>query len=598
MNSPIRHPVAPPVGGGFLLEPAGSRAIFTPERFSEEQRMFLRTAYEFMERTVLPVNERIEHMEPGLMRSLVQKAGEMGMLGVDVPEAYGGLGLDKTTSALIAEAFSTQGSFGVAHGAQVGIGSLPIVIFGTEEQKQRYLPSVVTGEKIFAYCLSEPGSGSDALGARTTAVLDGDHYVLDGTKAWISNAGFADVFIIFAQVDGKRFTGFIVDRETPGLSLGAEEKKLGIKGSSTRQVILDNARVPVTNVLGEVGRGHVIAFNILNIGRYKLGVGVNGSAKRAIKQSIDYAAERKQFKTRILDFPAIREKLARMATFVFTNESMGWRLVGALDERIEALDKGDPNHWKLAAEAIEEYAVECSILKVFGTEGVGYCHDEAIQIYGGAGFTTEYPVEQPWRDSRVNRIFEGTNEINRMLIPGTLLKRAMHGRLALMPLVAEVQARLASGERTPPPADDAPLAVERFLAEQSKQVLGLAAGAAVQKFAFNLQEQQEVLLALADIVIDVYAADSVVARVAQFVDEHGPERSGTRLDLARVVCFEASRRVSARARDLAGHLASDPAAAAALVDGVERLVPFVSADLVGARRRIAAALVEAGRYCY
>jgi alkylation response protein AidB-like acyl-CoA dehydrogenase len=594
----MNGPSAPPVGGGFLLERAGSRPIFTPEQLTEEQRLFSRTAQEFMERTVLPQNARIEAMEPGLMRSLLRQAGELGFLAADIPEAYGGLGLDKTTSALLSAEVSVQGSFGVAFGAQVGIGSLPIVIFGTESQKRRYLPALATGEKVAAYCLSEPGSGSDALGARTTAVLDGDAYVLNGTKAWISNAGFADVYIVFAQVDGSRFTGFIVDRDTPGLSLGAEEHKLGIKGSSTRQVILDNARVPVDNVLGEIGRGHVIAFNILNIGRYKLGLGVNGSAKRALRLSLAYAAERHQFKTRILDFPAIREKVARMAGFIFANESMGWRFVGQLDERLATLDKSDPEHWRHAAKALEEYAVECSILKVFGTEGVGACHDEAIQIHGGNGFTTEYPVEQAWRDSRVNRIFEGTNEINRMLIPGTLLKRAMQGRLDLMSLAQEVQARVTRGERAPVPADDAPLALETFFADQAKQVVALTMGAAALKFAFNLQEQQEVLLGLADMVIDTFAADSTVARVQQIVAQVGAEAAADRLALARVICTEAARRVAARGRDLAGHLGGDAATAAGLAGAIDRLLPFVPLDLVSARRRIAASLVEAGRYCF
>lgn len=591
------EPAVPPPseGVGFLFEPAGSRPVFAPEHFTEDHRLFLRTAQDFMDKAVLPLNERIEAMEPGLMRSLLRQAGDLGLLAVDIPEQYGGLGLDKTTSALIAEVMAVQGSFGVAHGAQVGIGSLPIVIFGTEDQKRRYLPALASGEKVAAYCLSEPGSGSDALGARTTAVLDGGHYVLNGTKAWISNAGFADVFIVFAQVDGNRFTGFIVDRDTPGLSLGAEESKMGLKGSSTRQVIFEDARVPAANLLGEVGRGHVIAFNILNIGRYKLGLACNGPARRSLRLALEYAGERRQFGTRIVDFPAIREKLARMATFIYANESMAWRLVGLLDERIEGLDRSDPAHWQQAVAAIEEFAVECSMLKVHGTEGVGFCHDEALQILGGYGFTTEYPIEQAYRDSRVNRIFEGTNEINRLLIPGTLFKRALQGRLPLMTLVGRAEAEAAAGPACPP-AGDAPLALERFFTEQAKKVFALVAGAAAQRFMMGLQEQQEVLLALADMLTDVWAADSTVARVGQRLEAQGSEASADALDVARVIAGERYRRVSARGRDLAGYLGADGEAAASLARRIEHLAPFVPLDLVSARRRIADALVRAGRY--
>lgn len=579
-------------GVGFLMEPAGSRPVFTPRQFSDEQRMFYKTALDFMEKEVLAVNERLEHMEAGLLPELIRKAGEVGLLSIDIPEEYGGLGLDKTTSALVGEAMALQGSFAVATGVQTGIGTLPIVIFGTDEQKQRYLPKLATGELISAYCLTEPGSGSDAMGAKTTAVRDGDDWILTGVKQWISNAGFADVLIVFAQVEGK-LTAFIVDADAPGVSTGAEEKKLGLKGSSTRQVILEGVRVPGNNLLGDIGRGHVIAFNILNIGRYKLGISSTAIAKWAIGKALDYAADRKQFKTRIIDFPAIREKLARMATRTYAAESMGWRLCGMIDQRIEALDEGAADHWKQAVDVIKDYAIEASILKVFGSEGLGFVLDEALQIHGGYGFTSEYPIEQPYRDARVNRIFEGTNEINRMLIPGTLFKRVMQGRLNLMPLMQSVEAEVREGDAAVPPEDDAPLALERFLCAQAKKVFIFTAGAAVQRHMADLDRQQELLIALADMVIAVWAADSTLGRVAQELAEDGPDKAAARLAVARVVVTESYRVVAEQARDLAGYLAKNPQG---MLRGIDKLAPYVPVDLVSARRTVSARLVDAGRY--
>ncbi len=579
-------------GAGFLMEAAGSRPVFTPRQFTDEQRLFYKTARDFMEKEVLPVNERIEHMEEGLLPKLMRRAGDVGLLAVDIPEQYGGLGQDKTTSALVGEALALQGSFAVATGVQMGIGTLPILIFGTPEQKARYLPSLATAERISAYCLTEPGSGSDAMGAKTTATLDGDEWVLNGVKQWISNAGFADVFIVFAQVDG-RFTAFIVDGGLPGLSTGAEEKKMGLKGSSTRQVILDNVRIPKENLLGDVGRGAVIAFNILNIGRYKLGISSTAIGKWAIGKALAYAAERKQFKTPIIDFPAIREKIAKMATCTYAAESMGWRLCGMLDARIERLDKGAPDHWKHAVDVIKDYAIEASILKVYGSESVGFVLDEALQIHGGYGFNSEYPIEQPYRDARVNRIFEGTNEINRMLIPGTLFKRVMQGKLDLMPAMSAVESEVKGGKTAAPPSDETPLALERFMTAQAKKVVIFAAGAAVQKHMADLDRQQELLLALADMIIDVWAADSVLSRVIQEVESDGAEASTARLAVARVVTTETYRRVAERARSLAGYLARNPPG---MIRGIDQLAPYVPVDLITARRTLAAHLVEAGRY--
>ncbi|MEZ4435944.1 MAG: acyl-CoA dehydrogenase family protein, partial [bacterium] len=524
------------------------------------------------------------------------KAGELGIIGIDVPEQYGGLGLDKTTSALVGEALSGQASFAVALGVQTGIGTLPILIFGDEEQKQRFLPDLVTGAKISAYCLSEPGSGSDALGAKTTAVRDGDDYVLNGVKAWISNAGFADIHIVFAQVDGDKFTAFIVERGSPGLSTGAEEKKMGLKGSSTRQVILEDVRVPARNLLGEIGKGHVIAFNILNIGRYKLGIAGAGGGKSALKHALDYASERKQFQTRLIDFPAIRDKIARMATSIYTTESMGYRLTGMLDARIEAFDKADPEHWKHAADVIKDYAIECSALKVHGSEGVSVVLDEALQIFGGYGFTSEYPIEQRLRDSRVNRIFEGTNEINRMLIPGALFKRVMQGKVNLMPAISAVEQASAETAEAPldvEPLADPTLALARFLTEQAKKVFLFTAGATVQKYMANLDRQQELLMTMADMVIDLYGADSVIARIGQRIEQIGEAKTAAHRAVALVVATEAYRRIAERARDVAGHIARNPGK---MIAAIDRLAPYVAVDLITARRAVAEHVIDAGRY--
>jgi len=517
--------IEPETGVGFLLTPACRHRILIPEAFSDDQRMFLRTAEEFMEKEILSRNEAIEHLDYEVLRKLMRKAGELGLLSIDIPEAYGGLGLDKTTSALVSEAMAAQGSWAVTFGAHVGIGTLPIVIFGTEQQKTKYLPGLATGESIAAYCLSEPGSGSDAMGAKTTAVREGDVYILNGVKQWISNANIADVLIVFAQVDGRLFSAFIVDRNTPGVSIGVEEKKLGLKGSSTAQVILEDVRVPASNLLGEIGRGSVIAFNILNIGRYKLGVGSNGVAKRGISDAVRYARDRKQFQTAIVEFPAIREKLARSAALVFATDAMAWRLCGAMDARLKALDAGDPDHWKHAVEVLKDFTIECSMLKIFGSEAVAFVLDEALQIHGGYGYTREYPIEQPLRDVRVNRIFEGTNEINRLLVPGTLFKRVMQGKLNLMPVMMALEAEVKAGETAVPPSEGEPLALEAFMTEQAKKVFIYTAGAAAQKFMADLDRQQELLLGLADMLTDVWAADSTLTRVAQSLVSMGAEKA-------------------------------------------------------------------------
>jgi alkylation response protein AidB-like acyl-CoA dehydrogenase len=463
-------------GGEFLLHEAGQ--VMAPEFFSPEQRALFETAMRFSREQVLPKATRIEAKDFGLLRELLREAGELGLLGVDVPEAYGGLGLDKTTSLLVAEAKSLLGSWSVTFSAQTGIGTLPIVYFGTEAQKQQYLPGLASGQKVAAYALTEAGSGSDALGARTTAVksADGKHWVLNGAKQYITNAGFADVFIVFAKVDGARFSAFIVDRSTAGLTIGPEEHKMGIRGSSTCPVILEDAKVPVENLLGEIGRGHIIAFNILNLGRLKLGSGVLGSMKTQLASALSYVTDRRQFDTPLLRFGLTREKLARMAAAIYAVESMAYRTSGLIDSF-----GGEP------LKAIEEFSIEASIAKVVGSEALGQVMDDAVQLHGGAGYIEEYPVERAYRDARINRIFEGTNEINRLLVTGTLLKRAAKGALSLFD---------ATTAQTPP------------LKALARVCLKLA----VEAFGPALDQHQVVQAALADLVIEAFVVDSVQAR--------------------------------------------------------------------------------------
>src|SRR5437868_10952853 len=434
------------LGGSFLLEERTPDEVFTPEDFSEQHLLIAQTAEEFAIKEIVPLIEKLERKDFALLRDLVRKAGELGLSGADVPEQYGGMELDKVTSALIADRLARYGGFSATWGAHTCIGTLPIVYFGTEQQKKKYLPGLASGETVGAYALSESSSGSDALNCRTKAHLSGDgkHYVLNGEKMWITNAGFADLFIVFAKVDGEKFTAFIVQRQFPGFSVGAEEHKMGIRGSSTCPLILNDCKVPVEYVLGEIGKGHVIAFNVLNVGRFKLGAGSVGAARNCIENAIAYAKQRKAFGKVIADFGLIREKIANMAAGIFTGEAMAYRTVGMMDHAIAQLG-AEHEDMAQVRKVIDEYAVECSILKVWGSEFIDYVVDESVQIYGGYGFVEEYPAERNYRDVRVNRIFEGTNEINRLLITGFLLKRAMTGQLPLMAAIKKLMDEVLSG---------------------------------------------------------------------------------------------------------------------------------------------------------
>src|SRR5258708_10158125 len=474
-------------------------------------------------------------MEFDVTRELMRKACEIGIAYFVLPEQYGGSEMDKIASSIIAEHHSVSGSFSVSFGGHTGIGTLPIVYFGTKEQKAKYLPKLATGEWIAAYALSESTSESDAMNARTKAVLsaDGKEWVLNGEKMWITNGGFADVYIIFAKVDGEKFSAFIVERTFPGFQTGAEEKKLGIRGSSTTPIILNDCRVPKDNLLGEIGKGHVIAFNTLNIGRFKLGAGVVCGARYSLQNAIGYAKQRKAFGKTLADFGLIKEKIANMAASIYTGECMSYRTIGMIDAGLAAIDKNDPNVYKLTAKGIEEYAVECSVLKVWGSEMLDYVVDETVQIYGGYGFVEEYPAERAYRDSRVNRIFEGTNEINRMLILDRLMKRAMSAQPALLPPIKKLTEEIMSGSGSAEPLEG-PLAAERTMVANAKKAGMMLAGAASQKYMMGLADQQEVMAAIADMVIEGYAMDSVVLRTQKLIERQGEAKSSLPITMHRV----------------------------------------------------------------
>lgn len=504
------------MGGGFLLGPTAAADVFTPEDLDSEQKLIGETALGFGRDEVAPLVDKLENREHEHSVELMRKAGELGLLAADIPAEFDGLELSVPSSTLITEKVGRHaGSFGVTFSAHTGIGTLPIVFFGNEDQKKRYLPKLGSGEWIAAYCLTEPDAGSDALAAKTTAVLsdDGTHYVLNGQKQWITNGAFADVFIVYAKVN-RRLTAFIIPRDAEGLSTGPEENKLGIKGSSTVTVYLNNVKVPVEDVLGEVDRGHIIAFNILNIGRWKLAAGVLGGCKTLIEVSARYAQERKQFETPIANFPLIQQKLAAMATRTFVLESMAYRTAGKLDEALRELDL-TKDVGKEAADAISEYAVEASINKIFGSEAIDFVVDEAVQIHGGYGYMQEYIVERAYRDARINRIFEGTNEINRLLIPGTLLRRAMKGEIPLMETLMALQKEL--GEFAPmgfgdEDEDTSPLAAERKIVDNLRKLTLMVAGTAVQKYMDKIEGEQELLAAAADLAVATYAAESALLR--------------------------------------------------------------------------------------
>ncbi|GIP52488.1 acyl-CoA dehydrogenase family protein [Paenibacillus vini] len=583
------------LGGSFVIEDVDYRGIVTPEDFTEEQRMIAETTEQFVEGEVASRDEEVEKLDYKLTVELLNKAGELGLLGADVPEAYGGMGLDKVSTTLINEKLTKASSFALSFGAHVGIGTLPIVYFGTEAQKQKYLPLLATGEKIAAYCLTEPSSGSDALGAKTTAKLseDGSHYVLNGTKQFITNAGFADIFIVYAKVDGKDFSTFIVEREMDGVSIGPEEKKMGIKGSSTCPLILEDVKVPVENLLWEVGKGHLIAFNILNIGRFKLAAGCVGAAKDAIELSSAYANERSQFGRKISSFPLIGKKLAEMNIRTFVLESMVYRTAGLFDISLAEVDHGSADVGYQSAKAIAEYQLECSINKVFGSEALDFVADEGVQIHGGYGFIQEYPIERIYRDSRINRIFEGTNEINRLLIPGTLVKRAMKGELPLMQKAMKLQAELM--EPMPTQEFEGTLEPETHLLAMAKKIFLMTGAQAVQKYQLKLEQEQEILSHLADIMISIFAMESALSRTKKCIDRSGEDKAG--LAIAMTVAFvqEQFGWIEAWAKEVLAAMESGDVLRTQL-SVLKKLTKRSAVNTLELKRQIASKVIEAEKY--
>ncbi|MFF2443158.1 acyl-CoA dehydrogenase family protein [Priestia megaterium] len=582
-------------GGSFLIEEGDANRVYTPEDYTSEQKMIAKTTDEFVENEVLPQVEYLEKHEFDRSVKLLKQAGELGLLGADVPEEYGGLGLDKITSALIAEKMSRAGGFSITHGAHVGIGSLPIVLFGTEEQKQAYLPALAVGEKIAAYALTEPGSGSDALGARTTARLnaEGTHYVLNGEKQWITNAGFADVFVVYAKIDGDKFSAFIVEREFPGVSVGPEEKKMGIKSSSTRTLILEDALVPKENVLGEIGKGHVIAFNILNIGRYKLGVGAVGAGKRALEITSQYVNQRQQFKTPIAKFSLTQEKLATMASKLYATESSVYRTVGLFEDHMGQLSEEQQKDGKQIAASIAEYAIECSLNKVFATESLDYIVDEGVQLHGGYGFMSEYEIERLYRDSRINRIFEGTNEINRLLVPGTYLRKALKGELPLLQKAQTLQEELMM--LMPQEVGNEPLDQEKMLVQNGKKIALLLLGLAAQKYGKELEKEQEILVNISDMISNVYAMESTVLRTEKAISKTGVDQNSLKVKYTQVFCQEAFNRIEADAKEtLIGVEQGDTLRV--MLSSLRKLTRYTPINVISVKREIAKTLLEVEKF--
>jgi alkylation response protein AidB-like acyl-CoA dehydrogenase len=585
-------------GGEWLVKAIDKADVFTPEDFSDEHKQIADTTFKFAMNTVVPDMEELENHNFDLLVKHLRACGDLGLLMADIPEQYGGLELDKITSMIIAEKMAVGGGFAVAHTAHTGIGLLPIVYWGTEAQKKKYLEKLGTGEILSCYCLTEPGSGSDALSAATTAILseDGKYYTLNGIKQFITNGGFAELFIVFAKIDRKEFTAFIVEKSYDGLSTGPEEKKLGIKSSSTTQVILEDVKVPIENVLGEIGKGHKIAFNILNFGRLKLGACVTGAAKQVLSECVKYTNERKQFGAAISSFGAIQEKIARTAAEVFAAESMVYRITGHLNDKIESLDKTNESYHNDVEKAIEEYSIECAIAKVFCSDMLAYTVDEGLQMHGGYGFIQEYPIERYYRDERINRIFEGTNEVNRMIIPGTILKKGLKGEL---PLQSEA---MKAFELLMTPSfdeidEDELFAAEKLLIENLKNVFLVLAGTAVQKFMENIKDEQEILLAAADVVIQLYAIESTVLRAEKTYAAAGDHKKEQIKAVVKAFTFESLEKLSAAAKRGAFYI-EEGDNLLMIMAGIRRFTKYDATGLLEAKRLLAKAVIEKEGYIF
>jgi alkylation response protein AidB-like acyl-CoA dehydrogenase len=579
-----RVPASSVPGGGFLTGPVGPEGIFTPERLGDEQRAIRDAVGAFVEREVEPRREAVEARDYAVHRALLERLGSDGFLGIDVPEAYGGAGLDRITSLVVNEAMAAAGSFAVTYAAHTGIGTLPTVFFGTEEQQQRFLPGLAAGTTVGAYALTEPSAGSDAMGIRTRATRQPDgSWRLDGTKQFITNAGFADLFTIYAKVDGEQFTAFLVERDTPGLSVGPEEHKMGLHGASTCALTLDGAVVPAGNLLGEVGKGHRVAFNVLNVGRFKLAAACLGGMRPSIGVAARYAADRKAFGRRLVDFPLIGAKLAGMAARTYAVESVVYRIGGLLDASLAAAE--DASSSDAIRKALEEYAVECSLAKVLASEELGFVVDELVQVHGGYGYIDDYPAAHAYRDARIHRIWEGTSEINRLLVPGTLLKRAMTGRLDLLGPARRAQDTLLGGSL---PSFEGSLAGEETAVAALRTVTLLVAGAAVQRYGTALDQEQELLSGIADLAIDLFAMESAVERAKAAADP-------IHHDLARLVVADRAGASEQRAKTLAASLAEGDEART-MVAGIRRLMRADPVDRIAIARRVAAVVIARTAY--
>jgi alkylation response protein AidB-like acyl-CoA dehydrogenase len=568
-------------GGAFLLEAQAPSEIFTPEDFTDEHRAIAKTTDEFWNHEVAPHLDEIQHQQFDVLKRVLRKSAELGLTAVFLPEKYGGMEMDLTSMMIVAQGMARDGSYATCHGAQTGIGALPVLLFGTEQQKQKYLPKLASAELIAAYALTEPQAGSDALAARTRADLapDGSHYVLNGQKMWITNGGIADLYTVFAKVGGEKFTAFLVERAWPGVSPGAEEKKMGLKGSSTTAVYFDNVKVPVENVLGEIGRGHIIAFNILNIGRLKLAIMAHGGACETLAASIRYAKERKAFGKFIAEFGMIQEKLAGMAVRMYANESMAYRVIGNIEAQLEGFSWDADGAPQQMLKAVEEYAAECSFVKIFGSEMLDYVVDEGVEIHGGYGYHQDYAVERAYRDSRINRIFEGTNEINRLLATGMLLKRAQRGLLPLVEAVKKLEGEILSG----------PAAADAGVIANSKKIGLFLLGAAYQKFRDKIEEQQEVVAGITDVLMNSYAMESALLRAEKMP---GRENAG---EMAAVFASEAMDAIETSARTVLAACSEGDALRTNLAV-LRRFAKRDTVNVIALRRRIAGRLLDASRY--
>ncbi len=584
-------------GGEFLIRNIRNEDVFAPETMTKEHKMIYSTALDFVKKEIHPHVDQIEEKSEAMTRSLLKKAGRIGLNGTDIPEEFGGEGMDKINTCLVTDALGGSASFAVSHSAHTGIGSLPIVYFGTDDQKKKYLPKLVSAEWVAAYCLTESNAGSDALNAQTTAKLsdNGRHYVLNGEKIFITNGAWADLFIVYAKVDGEKFTGFIVERRFPGISTGVEEKKMGINGSSTTSVILKDCQVPVENVLFEVGKGHKIAFNILNIGRYKLGVGVTGGCKLIIAEASKYANSREQFGKKISSFGMIKNKLADMSIQTYMAESISYRIAAMIDDKMHLLDPEAKKQGAKNAEAIEEYAVECSIAKVYCSECLDFCADELVQIFGGYGYIAEYPAERIYRDARINRIFDGTNEINRLLIPGTILKRAMQGRLELFDKLNAVEKDVKTHSFSSFNNGADSLEIQEHLLEAGKKILLISVGKTIGKFLDTLADEQEILALLADMIIEVFAMESGLLRAKQLLAKEGPKKAAYHVAAVKVYFNDIMPKIvhwakqllaaSAEGDDLTAHIAV-----------INKLASYQPIDTIALRRLVAQKVIKGRKY--